>query len=183
MPLIALGSNVTSIAGSPAETVSAALTSLSEGGESIVVASPFFATPAFPAGSGPEFVNAAAKIETDRSPVDLLKRLHEIERDFGRDRSERWSPRTLDLDLLAYDDAVLPDEETVKRWIELPPEDRPEIAPDQMILPHPRLHERAFVLIPLNVISPDWSHPILGQTVAEMFQSLPETYKTDVRPL
>ena len=78
---------------------------------------------------------------------------------------------------------VFPDPETFQQWYDLPPIRQAEIAPDQLILPHPRMHQRAFVLIPLADVAPDWRHPVLGLTVAEMVLRLPETDRDAVKPL
>ena len=142
--------------------------------------SSFYATPAFPAGSGPEFVNAALKLETDLAPGALLDALHALEARYGRDRAERWGPRSLDLDLIAYGDLVLPDAETHAKWVDLPLEEQMRAAPDRLILPHPRLAERAFVLVPLNDVAPDWCHPITGATVRQMVEDLPEALVSEV---
>ncbi|MEM0924336.1 MAG: 2-amino-4-hydroxy-6-hydroxymethyldihydropteridine diphosphokinase, partial [Pseudomonadota bacterium] len=133
----------------------------------------WYRTPAVPAGSGPDFVNAAAAIETGLSPQDLLAHLHAIEADLGRSRQTRWEPRICDLDLLTAGPMVLPDEHTVRVWMALSPEEAQTRRPEALLLPHPRMHERGFVLMPLNDIAPDWCHPLTGRSVAGMLADLP----------
>ena len=142
-----------------------------------------FSTPAFPAGAGPDYVNAAARIAWSGTPEALLARLHEIEQGFDRTRENRWGQRTLDLDLLAVDDMVLPDRATWAHWRDLPLARQMEASPDRLILPHPRLHERAFVLVPLADVAPDWIHPVLGRSVAALRDDLPPSDLVGVRPL
>ncbi len=95
----------------------------------------------------PDYVNGCVVVETRRSPQDLLHLLMALEQQFGRQRTERWGPRTLDLDLLLYNDLVL---------------ETPELT-----LPHPRMIERAFVLVPLAELLPDWVHPVTGLTIRQ----------------
>lgn len=128
-------------------------------------------------------MNAAVAIDTDLLPEDLLNLLHSVEADFGRERPSRWAPRSLDLDLIAYGDTISPDRLVLKHWMELPLDLQKQLAPEQMILPHPRMHERSFVLIPLADIAPDWRHPATGQSVREMVVELPESEKSGVEPL
>ncbi|MDN5567830.1 MAG: 2-amino-4-hydroxy-6-hydroxymethyldihydropteridine diphosphokinase, partial [Paracoccus sp. (in: a-proteobacteria)] len=124
---------------------------------SISSVSRFWTTPAVPAGSGPDYANAVALVTSPLSAADLLAELHRIEADHGRDRSNgRWSARVLDLDLIAYNDLILPDIDHLKRWIDLPADQQRTQAPDQLILPHPRLQDRGFVLAPLAEIAPAW---------------------------
>ena len=134
-----------------------------------------YRTPAFPAGAGPDYTNAALALTLPAhlTAAGLLTILHDVEAQFGRARNVRWAGRTLDLDLLALDQAVLPDAETQSHWRGLAPDLQAKIAPDRLILPHPRLQDRAFVLVPLADVAPDWCHPLLGQTVREMLALRP----------
>ena len=102
----------------------------------------------------PRFLNAVVALETALAPVDLLRALLGIERELGRTRSFPNAPRALDLDLLLVDDVTL---ETA-----------------ELNLPHPRLHDRAFVLVPLADLAPEMVHPESGQTVREMLRALPD---------
>ncbi|WP_243405030.1 2-amino-4-hydroxy-6-hydroxymethyldihydropteridine diphosphokinase [Pelagivirga sediminicola] len=171
--LIALGGNLPSEAGAPAETLRAALDALAGEGAELRAVSPFYATPCFPAGAGPDYVNAAAEIGFGGDARACLALLHRVEQMFGRERQRRWGRRTLDLDLIAQGAQVLPDREGYAAWRDLPGELQMTRAPDQLILPHPRLQERAFVLVPLADIAPDWRHPVLGLSVREMLARLP----------
>lgn len=179
--LLALGGNLTSQVGPPEITLKKALTALVECGAAIRAVSEFYHTPAFPAGNGPDYVNAAAKISADWSPRHTMAVLHSIEAEMGRERVQRWGQRTLDLDLIAYDDLVLPDLQVHQQWRELPVQQQVEMTPDELVLPHPRLQDRAFVLVPLADVAPDWVHPILGKSVKELLDALPEADKSIVR--
>ena len=95
----------------------------------------------------------------------------------------RWGMRTLDLDLLALGDSVLPDVETQDQWRELSPDMQARTAPDRLILPHPRLQDRAFVLVPLADVAQDWKHPRTGLSVAQMLAALPPADVAEVKPL
>ncbi|MGV6811226.1 MAG: 2-amino-4-hydroxy-6-hydroxymethyldihydropteridine diphosphokinase [Brevirhabdus sp.] len=181
--LVALGSNVTSHAGGPVETVRAAIEELGAEGLPTERISRIFRTPAFPAGSGPDFANAVVALNTVFSAAEVLERLHKIEAGFARDRARRWAPRTLDLDLIAFADAVLPDQETFEAWFNLDGDRQRVEAPDRLIVPHPRMHERGFVLLPLCDVAPDWRHPFLGQTARQLAAALPADAVADVEPL
>jgi 2-amino-4-hydroxy-6-hydroxymethyldihydropteridine diphosphokinase len=145
--------------------------------------SALFATPAYPEGIGPDFVNMAMAIRTTLPPEDALTILHGIEDAAGRARQDRWGPRTLDIDLLAYGDTVLPDPATHAQWRTMALQDQRNRWPDRLILPHPRLQDRAFVLVPLMQVAADWTHPVLGRTVAQMCDALPRADVDGVRQL
>ena len=152
MILIAIGSNLASARGGPCATCEAALDRLQALGVKAVAVSPWYETAPVPASDQPWFVNGAAVVETTPPPEDLLALLHQVESEFGRSRTVANAARILDLDLLAYG-----------RVVRSGPLD----------LPHPRLHERAFVLYPLRDVAPDWLHPTLGQRPAALIAALP----------
>ncbi|MBF9034867.1 2-amino-4-hydroxy-6-hydroxymethyldihydropteridine diphosphokinase [Rhodobacterales bacterium HKCCE2091] len=181
--LVALGANLPGPSGGPEITVMAAVAALEAIADGPVRTSRLFATPAYPPGSGPDFVNAAAAFRWRGSAKALLAALHRIEACHGRTRDRRWEPRLLDLDLLAHGQTVLPDPGTEARWRGLPPETAGAEAPEELILPHPRLSERAFVLVPLAEVAPDWRHPATGLDVAAMLDALPAAGRAAIRPM
>jgi len=147
--LIALGGNV----GDVRATFGKAIANICGMAQAALVArSSDYLTPPWGEEQQARFVNACIEIETGLDPHALLFVLHKVERKFGREREkeQRWGPRTLDLDLIAYDDVAI---------------DKPEL-----ILPHPRLFERAFVMVPLAEIAPD--RVIRGRRVEEALADL-----------
>jgi 2-amino-4-hydroxy-6-hydroxymethyldihydropteridine diphosphokinase len=158
---IALGSNLFSDAyGSPEDICVAAIEALEQRGISITERSRWFRTAPVPVSDQPWFVNGVIVVETLLPPEELLGLLHEVEAEFGRTRKIRNEARILDLDLIAYHDQVM-------------------TGPERPILPHPRAHERAFVLLPLADIDPDWRHPVTGTAVADLIAALPGDHRAE----
>ena len=180
---VCAGSNVTSIWGNPLETIRECSEQLSVVFDADIDSSRCFATPAFPAGSGPEFVNAAFRFETELPAKDILAKLHEIEAKAERTREQRWAARTLDLDLIALGEEIAPDSATWRYWYELSLEQQSKITPEQLILPHPRVQDRAFALMPLADVAGNWIHPVLGQDIDTMLSALSDAEKAEVKPL
>lgn len=185
--LIALGANLpiegAARVSTPEETLRAACQAIEDSGIGRLWVSRFYATPCMPLGAGPDYINAAARAEGDVAPQEILATLHAIEARFARTRAARWAGRTLDLDLLALGDHVLPDAETHARWRTLDRDAQRRLTPGRLILPHPRMQDRAFVLVPLAEVAGDWRHPTLDLTVGEMCSALPSCDRDAVRPL
>ena len=182
LALIALGANAEGPQGAPAAGLRAAMAEIAGLGRA-ARCSRLWRSPAFPAGIGPDFVNAAMALDTDLDAAELLAQLHAIEARFGRVRQDRWGPRSLDLDLLALDGAVRPDLAGWARWRDLAPVEQARQTPQELILPHPRLQDRGFVLLPLAEVAPDWRHPVTGLSVASMRDTLPPGALDGLAPL
>lgn len=181
--LIAAGSNLPNGGILPSRLIKFAGFSLERYGWRLVAQSRLYRNPAWPSGSGaPDYVNAVFALEGRGSPEALLADLHAIEAEAGRERGARYTSRTLDLDLIAWGDLILPDPATVRERIEAAGELRDRL-PDRLILPHPRMQERSFVLVPLAEIAPGWRHPILGRTAAELRDALPEEEIAALKPV
>lgn len=154
MTLIGLGANLPSVAyGAPDATLNAALRILAHSGVKILARSPWYESAPVPASDQPNYVNGVARLETSLDPAALLALLHRVEAELGRVRGAVNAARPADLDLLDYEGLV----------------SRPGEVP---VLPHPRLHLRAFVLLPLADVAPGWRHPVTGQGLAELMVAL-----------
>ena len=153
MILIGIGGNLPSARyGPPREALPAALAQLEAWGILVVACSSWYHTEPVPASAQPWFVNAVASLETSLNASRLLSRLQAVEAFFGRTRSKPNAARVLDLDLLDYCGQVT--------------------KTPRLVLPHPRLHERRFVLVPLVEIAPNWRHPVLRLTAGQLLSGL-----------
>ena len=178
---IALGSNISLGRVQPLEIIKRAIAELRNIHIRSVSLSRFYETPAFPNGNGPNFINCVVKAEAKYSPYEILQKLHEIEEKFERQRNSRWGARTLDLDLIAMKGQVLPSNEVFQYWFDLSPSEQNVKTPSELILPHPRIQDRVFVLSPLLDIEPNWTHPILNKTVAQLYDELPVHTKKNIQ--
>lgn len=161
MILIGLGANLPSCHGSPEETLRAALKALeASSGIHVQRMSSIWLTAPVPVSDQPWYRNAVVAIETSLSAEELMVALQQIETEFGRVRSVRDAPRVLDLDILAYNNEVHENE--------------------GCIVPHPRMHSRAFVLMPLREIAPEWVHPVFGVSVQKMIETMPEGQEIEI---
>jgi len=152
--LIALGANLPSAEfGEPRRTLEAALTAISQAGVVVCRRSSWYRSQPVPPSDQPWFVNAVAALSDAPDPAALMTLLHTIEDRFGRTRSAVNAARVVDLDLLDYDGRVSA------------PDDWP-------VLPHPLIAERAFVIVPLVEIAPQWRHPVTGESAADLVAGL-----------
>jgi 2-amino-4-hydroxy-6-hydroxymethyldihydropteridine diphosphokinase len=151
MIYIALGANLPSHAGAPLMTLKMALERFPAYGLKVGAVSHWYETAPVPVSDQPLYVNAVAMISTLKDAPSLLNSLLSIEDEFGRKRHERNAARTLDLDILDFDGRV---------------------SENNPILPHPRLQDRGFVLLPLRDVAPQWCHPVTGQGVDDLISSV-----------
>ena len=157
MKLIALGSNLPHPEfGEPLNVVREAVRRLADHQITVIKQSPWYASKPVPVSDQPDFINGVASVDYDGEPRALLDALHAVEASLGRQRSVPNAARIIDLDLLAYNDLIFG-------------------APGEagLCLPHPRMHERRFVLQPLCDIAPDWVHPTETDMAEILLQRLP----------
>ncbi len=153
MIFVALGSNLPSRYGAPLDTIFAAMRAMDKGGIKVLDVSRIWRTAPVPVSDQPDFYNAVVRVQFMDNAHALLYILQHIEADFGRERSVRNAARPLDLDILAFGDNI--------------------ITVDGLNVPHPRLHERGFVLFPLRDVAGAWRHPVRRLSVAGMIAALP----------
>ncbi|KQW71431.1 2-amino-4-hydroxy-6-hydroxymethyldihydropteridine pyrophosphokinase [Phenylobacterium sp. Root77] len=159
--VVALGGNVAGDYGSSEALLEAALARFAEAGLPILRRSSWWRSAAWPDPNNHEYRNGVVLVEARLSPQALIQTLFMLESEFGRTRSVRNAPRTLDLDLIAHGRIISED--------------------PALTLPHPRAHERLFVMGPLAEIAPDWRHPVLGKSASEL--ALSASVGLDARPL
>ena len=141
--------------GSPRRTLEAALAELDRKGVRTVRVSPWYRTAPVPASDQPWYVNAVAEVASDLPADALLAELHAVEAAFGRARTVPNAARPIDLDLLDFQGEISPG------------------GPGRATLPHPRMTDRAFVLLPLADLAPEWRHPVSGLSIRALIEALP----------
>ena len=154
MIIIGFGANLCGKYGSPEDALRSCAQKFASKSIHITASSHIWESAPVPISDQPWYKNAVCSVETTLSPHDVLKALNELENEAGRVRTTQNAPRVLDLDLLAYHDTYIND--------------------DVLKLPHPEMHNRAFVLCPLQEIAPNWVHPTLNKSVDEMIKLLPK---------
>lgn len=191
MIAVSLGSNMPSNTGTPRQILQRCIQLLSDAGITVLAQSPIYKTAPYPPMAQPDFLNAVVEIDTGLSPYELIEVLHGIEAKLGRERRHRWEARPIDLDLIDYhqfitiqsggysniNDPQYPSSCTMMTQ----PSKKMDILPDAgepsrslpLTLPHPRAHERAFVLLPLRDVAPHWRHPLLDISINSLIESLP----------
>ena len=156
---IGLGANL----GDPRRQLQEALAKLAAAEEvEVLTVSAFYLNPPLGPPEQPWYVNAVAQVRTRLEPEELLRVLHRVEQDLGRVRGEHWGPRVIDLDLLLYDGLIM--------------------SGPELVLPHPEMHRRAFVLVPLAEIAPEAWHPVLEKTAGELLAALDAGEREAVQP-
>lgn len=155
MIFIALGANLPSKHGTPVQTLRAAVSALAGRDVKIMATSRIWLTAPVPFDAAQDWYhNAVVAVDTNLNASELLDLLLDVEQEFGRVRDIKNAPRLLDLDLIAYHDEIIKDD-------------------DRLIVPHPRMHERLFVLNPLSDIVNNWTHPQTGQDLLQMIAACP----------
>jgi 2-amino-4-hydroxy-6-hydroxymethyldihydropteridine diphosphokinase len=148
--------------GPPKATLEHVLTLFPAAGLRVLARSPWYESAPVPASDQPWYVNGVVRVATAHSPREVLASLHAIEAELGRQRVERNEARSVDLDIIAFGNMILN-------------------GPNGPIVPHPRMTERAFVLLPLGDLAPDWRHPATGERISSLIARLPRDQIT--RPL
>jgi len=167
MIFIGIGGNLPSQNfGSTPEVLAKALQVIDAKVCAVVRCSPFYRSAPVPVTNQPDYVNAVIEVSTDTPASGLLDRLHLVEAEFERVRTVKNAARTLDLDLLIYQSDIIENK-----------------GKNDLTVPHPRMHERAFVLLPLRDLVPDWVHPVNGRTIDELIRSLAADQRCERLPI
>lgn len=154
MIFLGFGANLDSHFGKPENTIEKAYDAIEESGLRIVKKSSIWMSAPVPVSDQPWYKNSVCLVETQKNPFEILSIIRKIETDFGRSRSVQNAPRIIDIDLLCYNETIINDKD--------------------LQIPHPRLHERAFVLYPTLEIAPECIHPQTGIKIKEYVKTLPE---------
>ena len=173
--VLILGANLPSKFGDSVATLQLCIESIkSEPTIELMSQSKWYESESFPDNSKPIFVNVGIKIISNLNPYQILKIIDVIEKDFGRLRKNRWDSRVCDIDIIYCNKQIIPNPNILEKWMSMKIEEQLISTPNTLILPHPRIQDRLFFLCPLNELSPNWRHPILGKTAKEILDSIPQ---------
>ena len=181
--LISFGANIPGPLGCPAKTLDFAIKEFQCLDILIVKKSQIYSSLAFPDPKKPAYLNGCLQVLVNCGPNDLLCKLKAIEKMMGRRTNHRWGSRVCDLDLLSFESKVLPSSEVFNYWYKMPLKNQILEKPDELLLPHPRIQDRAFVLKPLLEVAAGWMHPVHNLTVKEMFNFLPKEERDAVKEI
>ena len=165
---IALGSNLETQNLSRLEIISTALGHFSQFKIILIKVSSFWESRSYPDRTQPDFINAVVEVHSELNPYQILLELKNIEKKMGRKNKTRWGSRILDLDIIGSGSIILPNNFEFNKWLKMPLHKQIKIQPDELILPHPRIQDRLFVLNPLNEVAPHWTHPVFNKTPLEL---------------
>lgn len=182
--IVALGANLPGPFGAPEDSVRHAIDALSSGDSKVIHAGGLFRSPAYPVGNGPDFVNTVVAVRSG-DVAAFLDRAFAIETAFNRDAERaagRWAPRSIDVDIIAIGSEVRPDPDTHARLRAREPHAR-VLSETGLVIPHPAMQERAFVLKPMAFIAPDWRHPALDRTALELASACAQEALDAVQPM
>ena len=165
--VIGVGGNLPSAFGDVLPTVLESVRRIGEiDGITLVAQSPVYRSKAWPEGSDqPDYANMAILVDVSMNASELLRAMQEIENSMGRMREERWGARVIDLDLLAYEELILPNKGL---WLSVAGSEDPMAYLEEVTVPHPRLHKRLFAIKPFADVCPDWYHPVLGHSASQI---------------
>ena len=181
--LISFGANIPGPLGCPAETLNRAIKEFQYQDLLILKKSQIYSSLAFPDPKKPAYLNGCLQILVNCGPNDVLCKLKAIEKTMGRRTNHRWGSRICDLDLLSFESKVLPSAKIFNHWYRMPLKNQLLEKPDELLLPHPRIQDRAFVLKPLLDVAAGWMHPVHNLTVKEMFNFLPKEERDAVKEI
>ena len=158
-----IGSNLPSKEGSRENNIVTAISLLKKLNLNLIEISSFYQTPSYPDNSDPKFINLCVKLESNLKASELLNEIKKIERKLGRTRIKKNEPRTCDIDIIDFNGKIIKN--------------------DELIVPHPRLHLRNFVIYPLKEIEPNWLHPIFNKKIDSFFQKLDKNSHNEITRL
>ena len=180
---IALGANINSSVGSPIETLKACIEKFEKKNISIKKMSNWYESEAFPNPLDPPFVNCCLSVETVFKPQELLNFFLRIEEVLGRKEKKRWGPRVCDIDILSQGQQILPNRSEFNYWYKMDFEIQKIKKPTELIIPHPRIQDRDFVLVPFCEIEENWFHPFLKKNIKKILNEFLNKRPTNLKKI